>query len=90
VWHGGSRNEAELLASCYINSLQIALERGLKTIAFSAISTGAYGYPKEQAAVVAVRTVSDFLEKKRAELDVIFCCFSEGDFKIYEFLLNSF
>lgn len=90
VWHGGNRNEAELLASCYINSLQIAFERGLKTIAFSAISTGVYGYPKEQAARVAVNTVSDFLENKGAELDVIFCCFSEVDFKIYESLLNSF
>lgn len=90
VWHGGNCNEAELLASCYINSLQIAFERGLKTIAFSAISTGVYGYPKEQAARVAVNTVSDFLENKGAELDVIFCCFSEVDFKIYESLLNSF
>src|SRR6188768_1845294 len=57
VWHGGSANEPELLARCYCNSLALAGQHGLKSVAFPAISTGVYGYPKQQAAEIAVREV---------------------------------
>ncbi len=59
VWHGGHEGEAELLADCYRNSLKLAMENGFKTIAFSAISTGVYGYPKAEAAAIAVKTIRE-------------------------------
>ncbi len=62
-WHGGERNEAEILAACYENSLNIALEKGIERIAFPSISTGAFGYPTELAAEIAVKTVKEFLLK---------------------------
>ena len=62
VWYGGSRGESELLADCYRNSLLLAKENGLKSIAFPAISTGVYDYPKEQAAAIAVGTIKGFLK----------------------------
>jgi O-acetyl-ADP-ribose deacetylase len=78
VWSGGRKNEADLLASCYHNSLQLALNHQLKSIAFSAISCGVYGYPPDQAAIIAVNTVCDILKGKETSLEqVIFCCFSE-------------
>jgi O-acetyl-ADP-ribose deacetylase (regulator of RNase III) len=84
VWHGGSANEAELLARCYRNSLALAAQRGLKSIAFPAISTGVYGYPKQQAAGIAVREVqahADSLDR------VIFCCFDRATADLYRPLL---
>jgi O-acetyl-ADP-ribose deacetylase (regulator of RNase III) len=74
VWHGGNANEPELLARCYRNSLALAERHGLKSMAFPAISTGVYGYPKQQAAEIAVREVrahADTLDR------VIFCCFDK-------------
>ena len=59
VWHGGQNGEPELLADCYRNSLELAIQNGFKTIAFSAISTGVYGYPKDQAAAIAVKTIRE-------------------------------
>lgn len=84
VWHGGSRGEAELLASCYRRSLEIAAEHGLKSVAFPAISTGVYGYPKEQAAGIAVRTVADFLARSTLPERVVFCCFDEAAACLHE------
>jgi O-acetyl-ADP-ribose deacetylase len=73
VWRGGTLGEPELLARCYRNSLVLAQAHGLQGIAFPAISTGIYGYPKDQATEIAVREV-----RRHAELDhVIFCCFGE-------------
>jgi O-acetyl-ADP-ribose deacetylase (regulator of RNase III) len=83
VWHGGDRGEPELLAKCYENSLILARERGLASIAFPSISTGAYGYPIELAAAVAQSTVGKFLEKNAVPHLVIFCCFSESDRLVY-------
>lgn len=88
VWHGGSRGEPELLASCYRRSIAIAAELGLRSIAFPAISTGVYGYPKEPAARIAVATVSEALERAPSLEEVIFCCFSEADLALYEALLG--
>lgn len=82
VWHGGTRHEAELLRSCYENSLKLAAENGCRSIAFSCISTGVYGYPHEAAAGIAVETVRAWNGDLPEE--VIFCCFSNEMLKIYE------
>jgi len=80
VWHGGTHNEPELLAQCYRNSLALAEQHGLKSIAFPAISTGIYGYPKEPAAEIAVREV----KAHATGLDrVIFCCFDAATADLY-------
>jgi len=77
VWRGGKRGEPELLAACYRNSLQLALEYGISSIAFPAISCGAYGYPVEQAAEIAVGETRRFLVTARGIERVIFACFGE-------------
>jgi O-acetyl-ADP-ribose deacetylase len=75
VWHGGAGGEADTLAACYRNSLQIAHTRGFATIAFPAISTGAYGFPREPAAVIAVSEVARHLAAYEHPVQVIFVCF---------------
>jgi O-acetyl-ADP-ribose deacetylase (regulator of RNase III) len=89
VWLGGFHVEAELLKQAYKNSLRLAVARGLKTIAFPSISTGAYGYPIEEASRLAVKTVKDFLEKEDKLEKVTFVLFSERDFEIYLGAVNS-
>ena len=86
VWHGGSRGEPELLADCYRNSLRLAIENDLKSIAFPAISTGVYGYPKEQAAEIAVAAIKEFLINY--EMEVILVAFGELDESLYKSLLQ--
>lgn len=88
VWKGGDQGEPELLASCYRNSLEIARNEELRTIAFPNISTGAYGYPKEEAAAIAIDTVVDFLGKQSLPERVTFCCFSDDDTALYRRLLG--
>jgi O-acetyl-ADP-ribose deacetylase len=90
VWKGGGHREAELLASCYRNSLAIAVDRGVRSIAFPSISTGVYGYPIEQAARVAVDTVRDVLRKPSTIEEVLFCCYSRTDHLVYRTLLAVF
>ncbi len=87
VWHGGNRGEAELLANCYRNSLRLAAEHGMRSVAFPCISTGVYHYPPDQAAAVAVRTVRETLATLTDPPDVIFCCFSRRDADLYAALL---
>lgn len=87
VWHGGTRGEPELLASCYRRALEIAEQHQLASIAFPSISTGVYGYPIEQAAEIAVRTVREFGEHPTTVRDVTFCCFSARDLAVYERVL---
>lgn len=88
VWHGGTHDEPRLLASCYFRSLTLAAEQGLGSIAFPSISTGAYGYPTELAAQVAIEAVREFTTKPGSIEKVIFCCFSMNDYEIYERLLE--
>jgi O-acetyl-ADP-ribose deacetylase (regulator of RNase III) len=88
VWRGGASNEEALLASCYSSALQIAFERDLRSIAFPCISTGVYGFPSDRAATIAVQMTEKYLRDHKAECEVIFCCFSEDDLRIYQALLE--
>jgi O-acetyl-ADP-ribose deacetylase (regulator of RNase III) len=84
VWNGGTHDEPELLASCYRNSLALARQHGLKSIAFPAISTGVYRFPKEQATEIAVREVTAHTSNKQAgDERVIFCCFDKATADLY-------
>lgn len=87
VWHGGTQGEPELLASCYRQSLRLACEHSLKSIAFPSISTGVYGYPFREAAKIAVAEVAEFTAEQASLEEVIFCCFSEQDLSVYNELL---
>ncbi len=87
VWRGGNRREPELLAACYRKAIVLATENGLCSIAFPCISTGAYGYPFEQATEVAIATVKDAVAFSPCIEEVVFCCFSAGDLAIYEVAL---
>lgn len=89
VWHGGKYGEAEKLESAYKRSLEVAVENNIKTIAFPNISTGVYGFPKEQAAKIAIKTVSDFLSKNEQIKQVIFAIFDDENLQIYTELLRS-
>lgn len=89
VWRGGAHGEAELLASCYRNSLRLAVARQAATVAFPSISTGIYGYPIEQAARVAVETVRSEVAAHAGIQEVIFCCFSTEDLIVYERVLTA-
>jgi len=84
VWHGGKSGEPEKLASAYRRSLEVARENGVKTVAFPSISTGAYGYPVEKAAMMALSEVARFLEGQNDIEHVTFVLFSEGDLRTYE------
>jgi O-acetyl-ADP-ribose deacetylase (regulator of RNase III) len=88
VYRSGRRGEPELLAACYRNSLHLAVERGLKTIAFPCISTGVYGYPKEAAARIALKEVEAFLVLHPDFEKVIMVCFGREDESIYWKLLQ--
>ena len=87
VWSGGNQREAELLANCYRNSLRLAVENKIRTIAFPAISCGAYRYPISVAAEIAVRTTRDFLATNDRIDNVIFVAATEEIFSAYEKLL---
>lgn len=83
VWHGGNSSEDNLLENAYSNSLQLALENGVETIAFPNISTGIYGFPKERAAEIAVRTVTKFLSENEQIKQVYFVCFDQENYELY-------
>lgn len=82
VWQGGDNNEIELLRSCYINSLQLALVHKCRSIAFPCISTGVYNFPRDLAAEIAL--TSAFQWRGLFPLDVVFCCFAQSDVEIYK------
>ena len=84
VWRGGQYGEPALLADCYRNSLALALQHSVRTIAFPAISCGVYGYPVEDAAHIALHEVSTFLATHEQLHKVLLCCFSESVLNIYQ------
>jgi O-acetyl-ADP-ribose deacetylase (regulator of RNase III) len=84
IWAGGHKNEDKLLANCYKNSLEAAVELGAKTVAFPSISTGAYGFPLEQATEIALNETKKFLEKDESLQKVVFVCFGEKALKTYQ------
>lgn len=87
VWHGGKFNEDQILKNAYSNSLQLAAKKILQTIAFPNISTGVYGFPKDRAAQIAVRTVQKFLEENEQIRQVYFVCFDKENYELYERLI---
>ncbi|MGP8125766.1 MAG: O-acetyl-ADP-ribose deacetylase [Nitrososphaerales archaeon] len=84
IWRGGDQGEPKDLADCYVNSLILAKEKQLRSVAFPSISTGAYGYPIEAASRIALRTVKEFVENQGWPPQVIFVLFSSRDVKTYE------
>jgi len=88
IWRGGNNNEAQLLANAYLNSLKLAVENGVETIAFPNISTGVYGFPKGKAAEIAIKTVTQFLSENEQIKQVYFVCFDEENLQIYQRLLT--
>lgn len=87
MWYGGYRDEPESLASCYQSSLKLAKENKIKTIAFPGISTGAYGFPKDLAALIAVNETKRFLKRSPLPEQVIFVAFDDENYEIYRKLL---
>jgi O-acetyl-ADP-ribose deacetylase (regulator of RNase III) len=88
VWRGGNNGEPELLKSCYLNSLELARRKGFNSVAFPCISTGVYGYPRAEAAAVAVKAVRGFLNDTGCGIKVTFCCFLKSDLDLYSRLLK--
>lgn len=91
VWNGGDKKEAELLAGCYHNSMKLAVEKGIRTIAFPSISTGIYRFPVEKAAKIAVETVAAFLENNPGKMErVKLVLFDENTLRVYESALKDY
>lgn len=88
VWNGGDKNEGGLLRNCYLNSLELARTNGIETIAFPNISTGIYGYPKIPAAQIAVKLVTEYLKNNEGIKEVVFVCFDEENYQIYQKLIG--
>lgn len=84
IWRGGERGEPELLASCYKNSLALAKENGVESIAFPSISTGVYRYPVEEAAKIALREISNFLKNNELPKQVTIYCYDDNTYKVYK------
>lgn len=83
IWSGGARNEDELLARCYRNSLAVAHAQGIRKIAFPSISTGAYGFPLERAAGIALKEIDGFLRSHDLPAEVRMVCFDKGTYEVY-------
>src|SRR6187399_736723 len=88
VWNNGKKNEAGLLAACCHNSLKLAVKHNLSSIVFPNISTGIYGYPKEEAAGIAINTVKEFLDQNDLITKVYFVCFDEENYQLYKSLIK--
>jgi O-acetyl-ADP-ribose deacetylase (regulator of RNase III) len=88
VWNGGSRNEDDLLASCYLRAIELCRKHELASVAFPAISTGIYRFPADRAAGIAVKTVAEALPSAPSLTRVIFCCFSADSARLHEEAMN--
>ncbi|NHV45282.1 MAG: O-acetyl-ADP-ribose deacetylase [Candidatus Verstraetearchaeota archaeon] len=84
IWRGGKHEEAKLLYQAYYNSLKIAVSKGIKTIAFPSISTGAYGYPIEEASIIALKAIKEFLEKEDFIEKVFIVLYKDRDYEVYK------
>lgn len=84
VWNGGNKKEAQLLSNAYLNSLKLAIENNVESIAFPNISTGIYGFPKDKAAAIAFKTVTLFIEKENNIKETFFVCFDDENFQLYK------
>jgi len=89
VWNGGNYNEDKLLTNCYLNSLKLAVENKIKSIAFPAISTGVYGFPLERAAQIAIKTVKKFIQSDKSIQKIIFVCFDDRAYQTYKINISS-
>lgn len=89
VWFNGNKGERELLANCYHNSLQLAVENGVKSIAFPNISTGIYHFPKPEAAEIAIETVQRFIANDKSIENIFFVCFDDENFTLYKMNLDT-
>lgn len=89
LWSGGSQKESEKLSNAYLNSLKLADQHGLRSLSFPNISTGIYGYPKKEAAAVAIETVQEYADTGTALERVVFVCFDPESFQIYEDILHN-
>lgn len=89
IWNGGANNEKEQLRNAYINSLKIAVSNDVRTIAFPNLSTGVYGFPKKEAARIALETVTEFINKSGSIDEVVFCCFDNENHEIYKALMRN-
>lgn len=89
VWQGGQNNESILLANCYLNSLKLAVEHRCSSVAFPNISTGIYGFPKEEAAEIAISEVKLFMGSNNLIKQVIFCCYDNENYLIYNNILQN-
>ena len=89
VWNNGKNNEANTLANCYLNSLALAIQNTITSIAFPNISTGIYAYPKTEAAAIAVETVTNFILNNQYFIQVYFVCFDEENYSIYQNIIQS-
>ena len=83
IYHDGTSGEPALLASCYLTALKLAANAKLNTVAFPCVSTGIFGYPKEDACKIALKVVGEWLTANKSPMKVIFCCFAEGDAVVY-------
>lgn len=90
VWNGGNKNELRLLANAYSNSLSLAIENNIESIAFPNISTGIYGFPKDKAAEIAFSTVAAFIKNENRLMEILFVCFDDENFELYKHLFNKF
>ncbi|RCX12079.1 O-acetyl-ADP-ribose deacetylase (regulator of RNase III) [Anaerobacterium chartisolvens] len=90
VWQGGNKGEDELLATCYRNSLELAVKNGVRTIAYPSISTGAYRFPVEKAAMIAINEIKRFLETDSSIEKVLMVCFDEDTYRKYLEICGSF
>ena len=89
IWEAGNNGEDQLLTNCYNNSLKLAVDNQIKTIAFPAISTGVYGFPLERATQIAIKTTANFLNSDESIKKVIFICFDKKTYQTYENILAS-